>query len=111
MSMEASLPNDLEACQRELSHLQSVLSETALVCEDQHRQIEQLTSELELLRRYVFGRRRERFVEAPNQGRLFEDPEQADRNVREEQEQITYRRRKRGHGWASFRSTCLGKKS
>lgn len=42
MSTDASLPNDLEACQRELMHTRSVLAETALTCEQQRTQLEKL---------------------------------------------------------------------
>ena len=48
MSTDAAPPNDLEAAQRELQHLRSVLAETAVACEEQRTQIEQLQSELEL---------------------------------------------------------------
>ena len=60
MSMDAALPNDLEACQRELVHTRSVLAETAVACEEQLAQIEKLRTELELVQRYLYGRRSER---------------------------------------------------
>src|SRR5216110_3524224 len=63
MSTDASLPSELEACQRELLHTRSVLAETAVTCEEQHQQIEKLQAERELFQRYLFGRRSERFVE------------------------------------------------
>ena len=51
MSKDASLPADLEACQRELLHTRSVLAETAVVCEQQQTEIEKLKGELELVKR------------------------------------------------------------
>jgi len=113
MSTDACLPSDLDTCQRELiaargqlTHVESVLAETALTCEQQRTQIEKLAAELELFKRYLYGRRSERFVEDPAQGRLFEPPvggapptpelpEAAD-------EEITYRRRRQGHGWSEL---------
>jgi hypothetical protein len=74
MSMDALLPNDLEACQRELLQVRSVLAETAVTCEEQQVQIEKLRAELELFQRYLFGRRRERFIDSPGQGQLFDPP-------------------------------------
>ena len=60
MSKDASLPTDVEVLQRELLHTQSVLAETAVTCEEQRTQIEKLRAELELLQRYLYGRRSER---------------------------------------------------
>jgi transposase len=113
MSTDASLPTDVEALQRELLHTQSVLAETALTCEEKQREIERLRAELELFQRYLFGRRRERFVDDPNQGRLF-DEQPADGAASEGaacespspkesiEEEITYRRRRKGHGWSKL---------
>jgi transposase len=106
MSTDAFLPSDLEACQRELLHTRSVLAETAVTCEAQQIQLEKLQVELELLKRCLFGRRSERFVETAGQGRLFEQP--ADGNIptpelaEAAEEEITYRRRRQGHGWSEL---------
>src|SRR5688500_13139389 len=102
MSRDASLPNDLAACQRELVHTRSVLAETAVTCEEQRSQIEKLRAELELFQRYLFGRRSERHVEDPAQARLFEQPAEEFAPAAEPPEaaaeEIIYRRC-RGHGW------------
>jgi hypothetical protein len=75
MSTDASSsPDDLEALQLELAHTQSVLAETAVTCKEQQTRIEQLQAEIELLKRYLYGRRSERFVEDPGQGHLFQQP-------------------------------------
>lgn len=106
MSTDASLPSDLEACQRELVHLRSVLAETAVTCEEQRTRIEKLEAELELFQRYLFGRRSERFVDDPAQGRLFEPPADGSAPTPEvpeaAEEEITYRRRRQGHGWSEL---------
>jgi len=106
MSTDASLPTDLAACQRELLHTQSVLAETAVTCEEQRTQIEKLRAELELFQRYLFGRRSERHVEDPGQGRLFEQPTDGTPPAPElpeaAEEEITYRRRRSGHGWSEL---------
>ena len=106
MSRDAALPNDLEACQRELVHTRSVLAETAVACEEQLAQIEKLRAELELVQRYLYGRRSERHVEDPGQGRLFEQPTDgvapAPESVAAAEEEITYRRRRQGHGWSEL---------
>lgn len=113
MSTDAALPNDLAACQQELivarrefAHTQSVLAETAVTCEQQQARIEKLEAELELFQRYLFGRRSERFVEDPGQGRLFEQPAAGEAPAPElpeaAEEEITYRRRRKGHGWSEL---------
>lgn len=106
MSMDAALPNDLEACQRELFHVRSVLAETAVTCEEQQAQIEKLRGELELFQRYLFGRRRERFLDSPGQGRLFDLPSAEELAAAEpdeaDAEQIDARRKRRGHGWGKL---------
>lgn len=104
MSTDASLPDDLKACQQELTQLRSVLAETSATCEEQRTEIEKLRAELELFKRYLYGRRSERFVEAPGQGRLFDLSAEDDAAAIAEadEEQITYRRRRRGHGWGKL---------
>jgi transposase len=107
MSTDASLPTDLEACQRELVHVRGVLTETAVACEAQQAQLEKLRAELELLQRYLFGRRRERFVDSPGQGRLFDPPSEEEQassepDLAEAEESSSPRRKRRGHGWGKL---------
>lgn len=105
MSMDASSPDDLEALQRELAHTQSVLAETAVTCQEQQTRIEQLQAEIELLKRYLYGRRSERFVEDPGQGRLFEQPAGTPPSPElpdAAQEEISFLRRRQGHGWSEL---------
>ena len=107
MSTDASLPSDLEACQRELLQVRSVLAETALACEEQQAQLEKLRAELELFQRYLFGRRRERFVDSPGQGRLFDPPNEEDSaspepDPAEEETSSAPCRKRRGHGWGKL---------
>lgn len=103
--MDASSPHDLEALQRELAHTQSVLAETAVTCQAQQTRIEQLQAEIELLKRYLYGRRSERFVEDSAQGRLFEQPAgsaPAPELPEAAQEEISFLRRRKGHGWSEL---------
>jgi len=101
----APLPDDLETCQRELQHTRVTLAETAVLCEDQGEEIQSLRAELELLKRYIYGRRSERAVDSPGQGRLFSDAEAEesdDASCETAEEEITCRRRRRGHGWSKL---------
>lgn len=111
MNTDASLPTDVEALQRELLHTRSVLAETAVTCEEQRIQIEKLRAELELFQRYLYGRRSERHAFDPNQGRLFDEPADGaaeggaatgSEPPESAQEEITYRRRRKGHGWSKL---------
>lgn len=121
MSTEAVLPDDLKTCQRllvetrgelsstrsELSHAEEVLAQTAAMCDAQQEQLERIKAELEWLKRYHFGRRSERFVESPGQGRLFEEPaeaagEESAPPAEPPTDEISYRRRRPGHGWSKL---------
>ena len=109
MNRDASLPQDLKACQRELlaarsamEHTEAVLAETAVTCDQQQAQLAKLQEELELLKRYLFGRRSERHAPDPRQGQLFiAPPDEAPLPPPIAEEEITYRRRK-GHGWSKL---------
>jgi transposase len=103
-----SLPDNLAAChellrqqQQAQQQLHHTAEEQAETIQQQHQQIEKLRHELELFRRYLFGQRRERFVEDPAQGRLFELEDDAGSEdpppVSSESDEPTTHRR-RGHG-------------
>lgn len=64
MSEAPSIPDDLAACRALIETQQATIDE-------QHQQIDKLRHELELFKRYLFGQRRERFVEDPRQEKLF----------------------------------------
>src|SRR5688572_1978333 len=104
MSMDASLPAELEACQRELLHTRNVLAETAVACEEQRTVIEKLQAELDLFKRYLFGRRNERFTEGAGQGRLFDEPGDERSSLLPEalQEEVVARQCHKGHGWGKL---------
>lgn len=113
MSTDALLPDDLQACQRallearrQLAHLESVVAETSVACEEQRTEMDKLREELEWFKRYLFGRKSERFVNDPRQGRLFDDSaSDAPSGIPPSdaaEETITYRRRRRGHGWGKL---------
>ena len=61
-----------EEAQRRIDELQRVLEETAADYSQLQEEHAELTETLALLRRYVFGPRRERHVDDPDQGHLFE---------------------------------------
>ena len=60
-----SIPDDLAACQELLRQQAEVTSQQGETIDQQHQQIEKLRHELELFKRYLFGQRRERFVDPP----------------------------------------------
>lgn len=104
MSTDASLPDDVTTLQQELLHTRAVLAETAVTCESQQVQLARLQEELELLKRHVFGRRSERHAPDPRQGLLplGDDGEAAAPAPPIPEEEITYRRRRKGHGWGKL---------
>jgi transposase len=109
MSKDASLPGDVNTLHRELlrarhelAHTEAVLAETATTCESQQAQLAKLREELELLKRYLFGRKSERHVPDPRQGLLpLGDQAEPSLPLSPPEEEITYRRRK-GHGWSKL---------
>jgi transposase len=66
-----------EDAQRRIDELERVLAQTAADYERLQEKHAELAETLALLRRYVFGPRRERQVDDPGQGRLFDLPELA----------------------------------
>ncbi|MGH8526146.1 MAG: IS66 family transposase, partial [Gammaproteobacteria bacterium] len=78
MQPSSPLPDDLEACQQlivqiqqQLSMLETTATQQAGTIESQQQKIEKLLHELDLFKRYLFGQRRERFVDDPGQQKLF----------------------------------------
>jgi transposase len=61
--------------QRRIDELERVLDQTAAEYDQLQQQHAELAETLALLRRYLFGQRRERFVDDPGQGHLFDLPE------------------------------------
>jgi transposase len=83
MTTQDSWPTDpcechdlLDRLTQQVEDLQAALDEAAKLHDQAGQEheiaIEELRRQLELYRRYVFGPRRERLVEAPGQGHLFE---------------------------------------
>ena len=58
-----------------MDELQRVLDQTAADYDQLKEKHAELAETLALLRRYIFGQRRERFVDDPGQGHLFDIPE------------------------------------
>lgn len=61
--------------QRRVDELERVLDQTSAEYDKLKEEHVELTETLALLRRYVFGQRRERFIDDPGQGHLFDIPE------------------------------------
>jgi transposase len=66
------LRQQAEDAQRRVAELQRVLDETAADYNQLQQKYDELAETLALLRRYVFGPRRERLVDDPDQGHLFD---------------------------------------
>lgn len=102
------IPDNLEAClelieaqQRQLDQLQSTNCEQSETIHSQHELIEKLRHDIALLRRHVFGQRRERYVDNPKQGKLFEidePPAAAESEEEADDEQQSKGGKRRGHG-------------
>jgi len=65
-------PHELDACQAWIARLQETSRQQSETIAQQQETIDRLLVDLALLKRSLFGSRRERFVEDPRQGRLFE---------------------------------------
>jgi transposase len=70
-----SAQQQAEDAQRRIGELQRVLDQTAADYDQLMQQHTELSETLALLRRYIFGQRRERFTDDPGQGHLFDIPE------------------------------------
>lgn len=91
MSKSEALPNDLAACHQ-------LIDEQNRINESLARQLEKAHFEIEQLKRYIYGRRSERYVEDDSQLPLFDKQPEAVSEVADDvevEEEITYRRRKR----------------
>jgi transposase len=60
---------------RRADELERILDQTAADYDRLQQRFDELAETLALLRRYLFGRRRERFLDDPSQGHLFDIPE------------------------------------
>src|SRR5580693_1560200 len=71
--------DDAQRCaddaRRRIDELERVLDRTAAEYDQLKERHAELEETLALLRRYLFGRRRERFLDDPGQGHLFDIPE------------------------------------
>jgi transposase len=70
-----SAEQQAQDAQRRIDELQRVLDQTAADYDQLKQEHTELAETLALLRRYIFGQRRERFIDAPGQGHLFDIPE------------------------------------
>jgi transposase len=70
-----SAQQQAEDAQRRIDELERVLDQTAAEYDQLKEQHAELADTLALLRRYIYGQRRERFTDDPGQGHLFDIPE------------------------------------
>ena len=102
MDREHNIPNDLAECQRRLIETQHVAEETAASYELLVGEHERLQEEFATLKRMLFGPRRERVRESPDQQYLFDrGAEPLPPNEPTEEEPVS-RRRRRGRASREF---------
>jgi transposase len=103
------LPEDVAAChtliqtqQAQIDQIHETAGQQADTIASQQQLIEKLQHELNLFKRHLFGQRRERFIDDPRQGKLFEidDGETASEEppVEEDSATSSEQARRRGHG-------------
>jgi hypothetical protein len=78
--------------QRRIDELERVLEQTAADYQQLQERHDELAETLALLRRYIFGQRRERFIDDPGQGHLFDTPRSSPNPSRPRLPQPTTRR-------------------
>ena len=98
MDRTLDVPDDLIACQRALVDTHRTLEESVVAHQELAERYESLLAELQLLKRFVYGPRRERYAEDPRQQHLFDlppDPPPAVEPVAIPERTVTPRK---GHG-------------
>jgi hypothetical protein len=71
----ATAEQQVAEAERRVDELERVLDQTAAEYDRLKAEHTELAETLALLRRYIFGRRSERFIDDPGQGHLFDIPE------------------------------------
>jgi transposase len=99
MSQTEQLPDDIEACHALIRERLAIEEQQDQINESLARDNDRLKLEIEQLKRYIYGRRSERYVEDDSQLTFLDElsePE-AERDIADEvpEEEINYRRRKR----------------
>jgi transposase len=100
------ISGELQSATRELQDTSGTLEQTASTLDAVQQEKQQLLEEIQLLKKLLFGPRRERLVEAPGQQHLFELRDEAAESsgVADALETDSilvpeHRRQRRGHGW------------
>ena len=92
----------IDGLQAQLDQIKNASGEQSETITSQQQLIDKLRRELALLKRHIFGQRRERFVNDPRQQKQFEvDQQQLEQAVDsqvEPDEQLPSPRRGKGHG-------------
>ncbi len=73
----SDLPENLVECQRRIGELESLVLQQQATIEQYREQLERATEQITLLKKALFSPRRERYVDSPDQKRLF-TPEHVD---------------------------------
>jgi transposase len=99
MSNSEQLPDDIEACHALIRQRLAIEEQQDQINESLARDNERLKLEIEQLKRYIYGRRSERYTEDDSQLTFFDESSDAEVEQVDEdeliEEEITYRRRKR----------------
>jgi len=74
-SSRPELPQDIEACHALIGRLEEDRRQQAQTIDEQQATIDRLSADMALLKRALFGSRRERFRDDPDQQYLFESEE------------------------------------
>jgi transposase len=74
-SSRPELPQDITACHALIDRLEADRRQQAETIDEQQATIDRLSADMALLKRALFGSRRERFRDAPNQQYLFDSKE------------------------------------
>jgi transposase len=96
----AAIQKELDAAQARIRDLERQVEETSATAEELQRALACLTEEYLVLKRLLYGPRRERFTEDPNQQHLFETPALTPPPVPEPvlQSQNPSPKKRKGHG-------------
>lgn len=102
-SSSSEFPQDLAGCHTLLRNVFEQLAERDQTIAEQQATIDRLQADLALLKRSLFGSRRERYVDDPRQGLLFESSElEAEKRQEDADDESRARRTNRGRSRRVF---------
>lgn len=105
-SSRPELPQDIKACHARIDRLEEDRRQQAETIDEQQATIDRLSADMALLKRALFGSRRERFRDDPNQQYLFDskevNAEEASADPKRDDEEPRCRRTSKGRGRRVF---------